>query len=100
MCFGTLFAQDFEEYFKRKQNFIDFSILENPFVNPTFEKLNQIKISAIMFDRVKIGEQWYEKGDRIDEAILSEINAKELKFRYDNLDFVIKLHKNDKISIH
>ena len=79
-----MFAQDnFEEYFKLidKQNHINFDTLQNPFVNPTFEKLRQIKITAIMFDKVKIYDRWYKKGDRIDDAIIDEINTKEIKFK-------------------
>ncbi|EJE2856840.1 transformation system protein [Campylobacter jejuni] len=78
MCFSTLFAQDnFEEYFKLidKENRINFNTLQNPFVNPTFEKLRHIKITAIMLDKVKIYDRWYKKGDMIDDAIIYEINT-------------------------
>lgn len=98
-----MFAQDnFEEYFKLidKQNHINFDTLQNPFVNPTFEKLRQIKITAIMFDKVKIYDRWYKKGDRIDDAIIDEINTKEIKFKYDNLEIAIQINKNDKIDIN
>ena len=98
-----MFAQDnFEEYFKLidKQNHINFDTLQNPFVNPTFEKLRQIKITAIMFDKVKIYDRWYKKGDRNDDAIIDEINTKEIKFKYDNLEIAIQINKNDKIDIN
>ncbi|HDZ5065511.1 TPA: transformation system protein [Campylobacter jejuni] len=103
MCFGTLFAQDsFEEYFKLidKQNHVNFNTLQNPFVNPTFEKLRQIKITAIMLNKVKIYDKWYKEGDMIDDATISEINTKEIKFKYDNLEIAIQINKNDKININ
>ncbi|EOJ1843760.1 transformation system protein [Campylobacter jejuni] len=103
MCFSTLFAQDnFEEYFKLidKENRINFNTLQNPFVNPTFEKLRHIKIAAIMLDKVKIYDRWYKKGDMIDDAIIHEINTKEIKFQYDNLEIAIQINKNDKININ
>lgn len=49
-------------------------------MNPTFEKLRHIKITAIMLDKVKIYDRWYKKGDMIDDAIIYEINTKEIKF--------------------
>ncbi|HEF8039704.1 TPA: transformation system protein [Campylobacter jejuni] len=103
MCFSTLFAQDnFEEYFKLidKENRINFNTLQNPFVNPTFEKLRHIKITAIMLDKVKIYDRWHKKGDMIDDAIIYEINTKEIKFQYDNLEIAIQINKNDKININ
>lgn len=103
LCFGTLLAQDdFEAYFKfiEKKNNEDFEMLQNPFVNPTFEKLRQIKIAAVMFNRVKIDDQWYEKGDKIGDAVISEINTKEIEFKYDNLEILIQLLRNDKININ
>ncbi|EAI8406761.1 transformation system protein [Campylobacter jejuni] len=118
MCFSTLFAQDnFEEYFKLidkenrinfntlqnpldKENRINFNTLQNPFVNPTFEKLRHIKITAIILDKVKIYDRWYKKGDMIDDAIIYEINTKEIKFQYDNLEIAIQINKNDKININ
>lgn len=59
--------EDFEEYFKilnTKQN-VELGNLQNPFFNPTFEKIKDIKIIAIMLDRVKIDNKWYKKGDKI-----------------------------------
>lgn len=91
-----MFAQDnFEEYFKLidKENRINFNTLQNPFVNPTFEKLRHIKITAIMLDKVKIYDRWYKKGDMIDDAIIYEINTKEIKFQYDNLEIAIQINK-------
>ncbi|CAM4064026.1 hypothetical protein CAHE111092_05760 [Campylobacter hepaticus] len=53
-----------------------------------------------MFDRVKIDDKWYKKGDSIDEAIISKIDTQEIKIQYDNLEFVIPINKNGKISIN
>ncbi len=103
LCFVTLFAQnDFEEYFKllHKKSVIDFSTLQNPFTNPTFEKLKQIKIIAILLDRVKIDDKWYKKGDRINDAVIVEIDSKEIKFKYDNSEIKINLKKNDEVDIN
>ncbi|AXP08837.1 transformation system protein [Campylobacter hepaticus] len=97
LFFSFLIAQnDFED----KKKYTDFLKLQNPFINPTFEKLQAIKISAIMFDRVKIDDKWYKKGDSIDEAIISKIDTQEIKIQYDNLEFVIPINKNGKISIN
>ncbi|EOG8844178.1 pilus (MSHA type) biogenesis protein MshL [Campylobacter jejuni] len=68
-------------------------------MNPTFEKLRHIKITAIMLDKVKIYDRWYKKGDMIDDAIIYEINTKEIKFQYDNLEIAIQINKNDKINL-
>lgn len=40
------------------------------------------------------------KGDMIDDAIIYEINTKEIKFQYDNLEIAIQINKNDKININ
>lgn len=64
LSFGILWTQDdFEAYFKliEKKIIGILACLKIPFVNPTFEKLRQIKISAVMFNKVKIGNQWYER---------------------------------------
>ena len=103
LCFNALFAQDnFEEYFQllNKKSHIDFSILKNPFINPTIEKIKQIKITAIILNKVKIEDKWYKKGDKFDHAIISEINTKEIKFAYDDMEILIQFNKNDKIIIH
>lgn len=94
--------EDFEEYFKilnTKQN-VELGNLQNPFFNPTFEKIKDIKITAIMLDRVKIDNKWYKKGDKIEEAVITDITTKEIILRYDTLDFKIAFKNNDKINIY
>lgn len=94
--------EDFEEYFKilnTKQN-VELGNLQNPFFNPTFEKIKDIKIIAIMLDRVKIDNKWYKKGDKIEEAVITDITTKEIILRYDALDFKIAFKNNDKINIY
>lgn len=94
--------EDFEEYFKilnTKQN-VELGNLQNPFFNPTFEKIKDIKIIAIMLDRVKIDNKWYKKGDKIREAVITDITTKEIILRYDTLDFKIAFKNNDKINIY
>ncbi len=94
--------EDFEEYFKilnTKQN-VELGNLQNPFFNPTFEKIKDIKIIAIMLDRVKIDNKWYKKGDKIEEAVITDITTKEIILRYDTLDFKIAFKNNDKINIY
>lgn len=103
LCFCTLLSyEDFEEYFKilnTKQN-VELGNLQNPFFNPTFEKIKDIKIIAIMLDRVKIDNKWYKKGDKIGEAVITDITTKEIILRYDTLDFKIAFKNNDKINIY
>ncbi|MBT0857938.1 transformation system protein [Campylobacter coli] len=103
MCFCTLLSyEDFEEYFKilnTKQS-IELGNLQNPFFNPTFEKIKEIKITAIMLDRVKINNKWYKKGDKIEEAVITDITTKEIILKYDTLDFKIAFKNNGKINIY
>ena len=94
--------EDFEEYFKilnTKQN-VELGNLQNPYFNPTFEKIKDIKIIAIMLDRVKIDNKWYKKGDKIGEPVITDITTKEIILRYDTLDFKIAFKNNDKINIY
>lgn len=94
--------EDFEEYFKilnTKQS-IELGNLQNPFFNPTFEKIKEIKITAIILDRVKINNKWYKKGDNIGEAVITDIATKEIILRYDTLDFKIAFKNNGKINIY
>ncbi|ECP6257346.1 TPA: transformation system protein [Campylobacter coli] len=103
MCFCTLLSyEEFEEYFKilnTKQS-IELGNLQNPFFNPTFEKIKEIKITAIILDRVKINNKWYKKGDKIGEAVITDITTKEIILRYDTLDFKIAFKNNGKINIY
>ncbi|ECR3466320.1 transformation system protein, partial [Campylobacter coli] len=55
---------------------------------------------AIMLDRVKIDNKWYKKGDKIGEAVITDITTKEIILRYDTLDFKIAFKNNDKINIY
>ena len=102
LCFCALFAQDYEKYFENlnRKNDIDFSTTKNPFTNPTFEKLRQMKIVSVMLDKVKIEDKWYELGDRIDRAVIAKINTKEITFKYENVEIVVGFAKNDKININ
>ncbi|MBK2000764.1 transformation system protein [Campylobacter sp. LH-2024] len=93
---------DFEEYFRSlnsKCN-IDLENLQNPFLNPTFEKIKKLNIAAIMLNQVKINNHWYKKGDIIDGALIVEINKKDIVLQYDALNFKINFKTNDKINIY
>lgn len=103
LCLSTLWAQDeLGEYFKllyAKKN-VEFEKLQNPFLNPTFEKIKNLKLVAIMFNKAKINDKWYEKGDQIDGAIILEINTKEIIVEYDAVKFKIGFRNNVKVDIY
>ena len=44
--------------------------------------------------------EWYKKGDKIGEAVITDITTKEIILRYDTLDFKIAFKNNDKINIY
>lgn len=103
LCVSTLWAQDeLGGYFKllyAKKN-VEFEKLQNSFLNPTFEKIKNLKIFAIMFDKVKINDKWYEKGDQIDGAVIIEIDTKEIIIEYDAIKFKVSFKDNDKVDIY
>lgn len=84
----------------QKQRDIDFSALENPFVNPYFQELSKLKIQAIFQGRVKIDNVWYAKNDYIHQALIKEIYPKEIILEYDNTSIVIKVKNETKIIIN
>lgn len=73
LSLNFLSAQDL--HFEKRKD-IDFSTLENPFVNPYFKQLSKLKIQAIFQDRVKINNVWYAKNDYIYQALIKEIYLK------------------------
>lgn len=103
LCFGILDAQsDLESYFKhlmKRGPDIEFSKLDNPFLNPHVEQIYNLKIQAIFPGRVRINGIWYKEGDRIAQVRIQTIQARQLLLEYDEVLFPLKLKSNDKIYI-
>ncbi|MGH2266946.1 MULTISPECIES: transformation system protein [Campylobacter] len=98
----SMAQDDFEEYFRSLNSKCDADLenLQNPFLNPTLEKIKKLTIAAIMLDQVKINNHWYKKGDRIEGALIVQVNKKDIVLQYDTLNFKINFKTNDKINIY
>ncbi|QWU80692.1 transformation system protein CtsR [Campylobacter novaezeelandiae] len=103
MFFTTvLVGSDFEDYFdslKKKESKFDFSNLQNPFFNPNFNEIQNLKIQAIFLNKVKINNTWYKEEDKINEAKIKKIKSDRIILEYDGFNIVAKLRINDKIYI-
>ncbi|MBK1971872.1 transformation system protein [Campylobacter sp. TTU-622] len=95
-------SSDFEAYFdslNKKESKFNFSSLQNPFFNPNFNEIQNLKIQAIFLNKVKINNTWYKEEDKINEAKIKKIKSDRIILEYDGFDIVAKLRTNDKIYI-
>lgn len=63
---------------------IDIASFKNPFFESPLDEMPELKIEALLNERVKINSKWYQKGDFIDGAQIVEIKENEISLKQNN----------------
>lgn len=94
----NLALADFAEFFKSNKR-LNLSEFKNPFFDENIGD-ESLKLQAILANRAKINDKWYQKNDQINNAKIIAINVNSVLLQKDGQKIRLKITpKNKKFTI-